>query len=85
MYRIIHGADGKGGDAFLPHEYDALHVLSEALNDGACKIVREIVNDHSWYRVELLDGDEWGQGSTLDIALRYALGAHVEQIEEAIS
>jgi hypothetical protein len=87
MYRIIAGADGSGGDPYLPNEYDLLHTLAGAVQDGACKIEFRpgAGGGDDWYRVELLDGEEWGEGATMEIALRYALGSHVYQIQEAIS
>lgn len=71
---IEHNANG---DAFLSRTVDAMAALSEAVKDGVCKIEFQSQSPKgSFYRVEFLDGDEWGDGSDLDTALRYALGAH---------
>lgn len=78
MFEVEYERDADG-DAFLSRTVDVMAALQEAVKDGACKITHEIIDEsRGLYRVELLDGDEWGQGRDLNTALRYALGAHFD-------
>lgn len=84
MYEAAIEYSNATGDAFLNRTVDAMTALSEAVKDGGCKIIYEIVDEsRAVYHVYLLDEDVWGSGPDLDTALRYALGAHFHA--EAIS
>lgn len=67
----------RNGDPYLGNENDVLHALAEAVKNGTVTITYNPDNrDEPYYRVELLDGDEFGHGETLGEALRYGLGVH---------
>lgn len=69
--------EGPSGDYMFAPDVSIITALEAATADGSVTIKREVMSEtQSFYRVELSDGDEWGDGPTLEIALRYALGAH---------
>ena len=72
-YELIENANG---DYKLDASESVLRALAKAVEDGSCTIQKLDSAAGPYFRVELLDGDEWGDGATLDDALRYALGAH---------
>jgi hypothetical protein len=67
--------EGANGDAYLAPQFDVMVALDQAVRDGSATVSFN-ESGTGQFRVELLDGDEWGAGPDLETALRYALGAH---------